>query len=77
MPSYQDTICTMDTKDTCSTVESHAARAERIAPRRPVKIQVCLTPQERAQLCEHARAAGFDSISGYVRARTLGGQRHA
>ena len=58
MPSGQYTICMMDTKDTCSTVDSaeRAARAGRIAPHRPLKIQICLTPQERMQLKRMADA---------------------
>jgi hypothetical protein len=48
------------------------ARSHRIGPRRPVKVQVCLTPAERVRLSEQARAAGFETVSAFVRARTLG-----
>ena len=65
----------MDSKDRRSTVESGAPRAERITPRRPIKLQVCLTPQERTQLGEQARAAGYETLSAFVRARTLGAPR--
>jgi hypothetical protein len=64
----------MDAKDTRGALE---ARAGHIAPRRPVKVQICLTPQERVLLSECARAAGFESVSGFVRARTLGAQSRA
>jgi len=47
-------------------------RAHRITPHRPVKVQICLTPQERAQLSERAQAFGFETLSAFVRARTLG-----
>lgn len=47
-------------------------RPHRIAPRRPLKVQICLTPQERAQLSERAQASGFETLSAFVRARTLG-----
>jgi hypothetical protein len=47
-------------------------RSRRITPHRPVKVQICLTPDERAQLAERARAAGYDTVSAFVRARTLG-----
>jgi hypothetical protein len=48
------------------------ARQHRITPRRPVKVQICLSVQERVRLSERARAGGFESISSYVRAATLG-----
>lgn len=47
-------------------------RPHRIAPPRSTKLQICLTADERVQLTERARAAGFDSVSSYVRAQTLG-----
>jgi hypothetical protein len=49
-----------------------AARGGRLGPPRPIKLQVCLSPQERVLLCEQARAAGFDSVSSYVRALAFG-----
>ena len=49
----------------------------RIALPRPVKIQVCLSAEERARLSEQARAAGYDTVSAFICARTLGGHRHA
>jgi hypothetical protein len=47
-------------------------KPERITPHRPVKLQVCLSVEERRQLSEQARAAGYDTVSAFVRARTLG-----
>jgi hypothetical protein len=52
-------------------------RPGRIGPRRAIKLQVCLTAQERAQLAEQARAGGYDSVSAFVRAAALGGYRRA
>ena len=56
-------------KDTASALWD---RQRRITPRRPVKLQVCLTPDERVRLSEQARAAGFETVSAFVRAATLG-----
>jgi hypothetical protein len=60
----------MDAKDRYSTEQSPeaeaATRAGRIAPRRPLKIQICLTPDERVRLNEQARAAGYDTVSAFV-----------
>jgi hypothetical protein len=64
----------MDTKDTCSAA---LERPGRITPRRPFKVQVCLSEDERVRLSEQARAAGFETLSAFVRARTLGGPRHS
>ena len=44
----------------------------RLTPHRPVKVQICLTAEERARLAEQARANGYESMSSYVRARTVG-----
>jgi len=46
--------------------------ARPLAPRRDIKLQVCLSAEERAQLDVQARAAGFETVAAYVRARTLG-----
>ncbi len=43
-----------------------------LAPRRDLKIQICLSHEERALLDACARAAGFESVAGYVRSRALG-----
>ncbi len=43
-----------------------------LAPHRPVKLQVCFSAEERARLESQARAAGYESVASYVRARTLG-----
>jgi hypothetical protein len=51
-------------------------RPRRITPHRPVTVQICLTMEERARLVEQARAGGYESMSSYVRACTLGEQRH-
>ena len=63
----------MGTNDRRYTVESRAAvgRTERIAPRRPLKLQICLSVDERRRLYELARAAGHDSLSAYLRACAL------
>ena len=50
-------------------------RSHRITPHRPVKVQICLTPTERERLSEQARLAGFETVSAFVRARTLGPAR--
>ncbi len=42
-----------------------------LAPRRDIKLQVCLSADERARLDAQARAAGYESVASYVRARTL------
>ena len=47
-------------------------RPQRITPHRPHKVQICLTAEERARLAEQARANGYESMSSYVRARTVG-----
>jgi hypothetical protein len=69
MANYHDSIHMMETKLTHGAV---LERPTRITPRRPVKMQVCLTPAERVRLSEQARAAGFETVSAFVRARTLG-----
>jgi hypothetical protein len=51
------------------------ASRRRISPRRPLKLQICLTTEEKARLAERALAGGYESVSSYVRVRTLGGQR--
>jgi len=43
-----------------------------LAPRRQVKLQICLSAAERTRLDAQARAAGYETVSSYVRARTLG-----
>lgn len=42
-----------------------------LTPHRPVKLQVCFSPDERARLDERARAAGYESAAAFIRARTL------
>jgi len=42
-----------------------------LAPRRDIKLQVCFSSDERARLEKQARAAGFESVASYVRARTV------
>jgi hypothetical protein len=53
----------MDTKDKRNAV---LERPGRITPRRPVKVQICLTPDERVQLTEHARADGVVAVSAFA-----------
>ena len=86
MSSNHDTICMMDSKHRQGMVEcatsaaqrsavvtpKGAARGGRIGPPRPIKFQVCLSESERVQLSEQARAAGFETVSAFVRARALG-----
>ena len=43
-----------------------------LAPHRPLKLQVCLSSEERVRLDVEARAAGFETIAAFVSARTLG-----
>lgn len=43
-----------------------------LAPHWPLKLQVCLSSEERVRLDEAARAAGFETVAAFVRARTLG-----
>jgi hypothetical protein len=57
------------------TVGAILERPRRLTPHRPAKLQICLTTEERARLAEQARAGGYESMSSYVRACTLGGQR--
>ncbi len=59
------------------TVDQGMGRATRIGPRRPERLQICLSPEERVSLDQQARAGGFDSVAAYVRARTLGQQGQA
>ncbi len=42
-----------------------------LAPRRDVKLQICMSAQERALLEKLARAAGYETVAAYVRARTV------
>ncbi len=42
-----------------------------LAPRRDIKLQVCLSAEERARLERQARAAGFESVAAFIRARTV------
>jgi len=42
-----------------------------LTPRRTIKLQVCLSADERARLDERARSAGFETIASYVRSRTV------
>lgn len=42
-----------------------------LTPHRPIKLQICLSTEERARLEKQARAAGFESVGAYVRARTV------
>jgi hypothetical protein len=42
-----------------------------LAPRRPTKIQICLSFQERDELDARARAHGFESVAAFVRAAAL------
>jgi len=53
------------------------SRPTRIGPRRPERLQICLSPEERAALDTQARAGGYESVAAYVRARTLGQQQSA
>jgi hypothetical protein len=59
----------METKDKRSAASE---QSRRIAPPQPIKLQVCLSAEEQARLSEQARAAGFETVSAFVRARTLG-----
>ncbi len=43
----------------------------RLVPRRDIKVQVCYSADERARLEKLARAAGFETLAAYVRARTV------
>ncbi len=43
----------------------------RFSPRRDIKVQVCYSAEERARLETLARAAGYDTLAAYVRARTV------
>ncbi len=43
-----------------------------LAPRRPVKLQICLSADERVRLDAQARAAGFETVAAFIRARTVG-----
>lgn len=43
----------------------------RLVPRRDIKVQVCYSAEERARLETLARAAGYDTLAAYVRARTV------
>jgi len=43
----------------------------RFTPRRDIKVQVCYSAEERARLEKLARAAGFETLAAYVRARTV------
>lgn len=43
-----------------------------LTPHRPIKLQICLSADERARLDAQARAAGYESAASYIRARTVG-----
>lgn len=42
-----------------------------LAPKRDVRLVLCLSAQERERLTELARAAGHESLAAFIRARTL------
>jgi len=48
-----------------------------LAPRRDIRLQICLSADERARLDAQARAEGFESVAAFVRARTIGQPRPA
>jgi len=50
----------------------HRPGTRPLAPRRDVKLQVCLSADERARLEAQAAAGGYESVSSLIRARTLG-----
>ncbi len=43
-----------------------------LTPHRPIKLQICLSADERTRLDAQARAAGYETVASYVRARTVG-----
>ena len=43
-----------------------------LTPHRPIRLQICLSAQERARLDAQARAEGYESAAAFIRARTLG-----
>ncbi len=43
-----------------------------LTPHRPIKLQICLSAEERARLDAQARAAGYESAAAFIRARTVG-----
>ena len=53
------------------TTAQEGQRPARLGPRRPARLQICLSDEERVSLDAHACAGGYDSVAAYVRARTL------
>ncbi len=47
------------------------SRPERIGPRRPERLQIALSVEERRRLAENAQQAGYESVAAFIRARTL------
>jgi len=42
-----------------------------LAPHRPIRLQICLSADERARLDAQARAEGYESAAAFIRARTI------
>jgi len=40
-----------------------------LTPHRPIKVQICLSPEERARLDAEARAGGFETVAAMEKAR--------
>lgn len=53
--------------------QGFAAQSLRIAPPRGAIVQVRVSEAERRALVEQARRHGYETVSAYIRARTLGG----
>ena len=45
----------------------------RLAEPRTEAVRIRLSPQEKAELAARARAAGYDTVAAFTRARTLRG----
>ncbi len=50
----------------------HRPGTRPLAPKRNVKLTLCVSPNERARLDALAAAGGYESVSSLIRARTLG-----
>jgi len=54
------------------TEAQNRSRTQRIGTRRPDRLQIALSADERRLLTERAREAGAESVAAFIRARTIG-----
>lgn len=51
-------------------------RPSRLTPDRSTYLHIRISVEERGRILERARAAGYETLSDYVRAAALGSKRH-